>query len=372
MVIGDDGSEVASGKWSAVRKPQGLAGVWDVVASVPDSGDYNGTLTLTDKRAGRLMPGAAGRGVVFTLHHVRPEPPPAFAPNAILAVTPAFLEQAIGVALKRGLTPVHLHDLPALLADGAERRKFVAFTLDDGYRNNAEFAAPVFRRYGVPYTIFVTPGFSTRTRTIWWETAAALAAQRASFRFDFGHGGEVVSTATTAQKFVAFERLAAFVQSIDEDEAVRRLDQGAKASGIEPMAIVDDLVMTEGELRTLAADPLAHLGAHTMTHVNLMRVAEERLHREIADSTCTIEQWVGYRPRSFSYPYGWASAAGAREFAAAAAAGFAVAVTTQPGVLPLGRLVRPTALNRVSLNGLYQKPRYVDALLSGIPFRLVG
>lgn len=48
LVVGDDGTEMASGKWTAVRKASGLAGVWDVVASVPDSADYNGTLSLTE------------------------------------------------------------------------------------------------------------------------------------------------------------------------------------------------------------------------------------------------------------------------------------------------------------------------------------
>jgi hypothetical protein len=47
-VVGEDGAEMASGKWMAVRKAAGLAGVWDVVASVPDGADYNGTLTLTE------------------------------------------------------------------------------------------------------------------------------------------------------------------------------------------------------------------------------------------------------------------------------------------------------------------------------------
>ncbi len=48
LVVGEDGAEAASGKWTAVRKATGLAGVWDVVATVPDSADYNGTLTLTE------------------------------------------------------------------------------------------------------------------------------------------------------------------------------------------------------------------------------------------------------------------------------------------------------------------------------------
>ena len=46
---GDDGGEAAEGEWSAVRKNKGLAGKWDVVATVPDADDYHGTLTLEAK-----------------------------------------------------------------------------------------------------------------------------------------------------------------------------------------------------------------------------------------------------------------------------------------------------------------------------------
>lgn len=49
VVFGEDGGESAKGDWSAVRKRRGLAGVWDVVAVVPDSDEYNGTITLSQK-----------------------------------------------------------------------------------------------------------------------------------------------------------------------------------------------------------------------------------------------------------------------------------------------------------------------------------
>jgi len=323
-------------------------------------------------RAASLFPAAAGRGVIFTLHHVLPKQAPTrFDPNAILSITPEFLETAILTSRERGMTPAHLHELPSLLADPADKRKFVAFTLDDGYRDNAEFAAPVFRKYGVPYTIFITAGFVERSRSIWWETAAALTRKASSFRFDFGHGPERVKAATTAQKFAAFDRLASFVGTADEDEAVRRLDDAAASHRIDPMAIVEALIMNAAELRRLANDPLVHFGAHTLTHVNLRRVSAERLLNEIEGSTLAVEKYVGCRPRSFSYPYGWSSAAGEREALATAEADFPVAVTTQPGVLDPSSIARPTMLPRVSLNGLYQKKRHVAALLSGLPFRFM-
>lgn len=318
-----------------------------------------------------LFSEASGRGVIFTLHHVRPAHAECFSPNAHLSVTPEFLEEAIRVAISEGLTPVHLHDLPSLLADKADRRSFVAFTLDDGYRNNAEFAAPIFRKFTVPYTIFVNPGFVERKRSAWWETAEAFVRKTTRFQFDFGSGIEGIRCETLYEKLSAFDRFTAFVKAIDEDVAVERIDAAARAHGVSPIAIIEDLVMDESELRQLAQDPLVHFGAHTMNHLNLRRVDEDRLHQEIEQSAAAIERYVGQKPRSFSYPYGWPTAVGKRETSAIAEAGFAVGVTTQPGVLDCNSLQSLMRLPRVSLNGYYQKPRYVKALISGVPFKFL-
>src|ERR1700732_2207652 len=137
--------------------------------------------------AGRLFPSAAGRGVIFTLHHVRPARDHEFEPNAHLSITPEFLDEAIVAARRCGLVPVHLQDLLRLLANPSDTRKFVCFTLDDGYRDNEKFAAPVFRKHGAPYTIFIAPGFVERTRTMWWETAEELTRAVPFVEFDFGH-----------------------------------------------------------------------------------------------------------------------------------------------------------------------------------------
>lgn len=321
--------------------------------------------------AGALWPAAAGRGLIFTLHHVRPSRGEPYQPNALLSVTPQFLDTVIEVCLRSGLVPVALEQLPRLLADPSDKRRFVSFTLDDGYRNNAEFAAPVFRKRGVPYTIFICKGFVERTRSLWWETVEELTRDKAAMEFDFGRGPETLVMRTAGEKQAAFDRISDFVQTVAEDEAVERLDKVATANGIDPLGIVDRLVMTENELHDLARDPLVRFGAHTLTHVNLKRVDDGRLGSEIAGSIKAVEGYLGRTPASLAYPYGYATAVGEREFRAAAEAGLDIAVTTQPGVLRASNLKRPTAFNRVSLNGLYQKKRYVKALISGIPFKLM-
>jgi len=320
---------------------------------------------------GRLWRDAAGRGVIFTLHHVRPAATGLFDANAHLSVTPAFLDDTIHVCKQSGMTPVALEDLPSLLANPNEKRRFVSFTLDDGFRDNADHAAPVFRRHGVPYTIFVTEGFVERSRSLWWETAGALVRDLTSLRIDCAKGGETLDLGTRARKLAGFDRLASIVLSTDEDKGVAALDRIARNHGVDPLALTAELTMNAAQLRQLAADPLIRIGAHTLTHVNLKRVDDMRLVTEICGSAAAVERYVGYRPTAFAYPYGFATAVGPREIRAVADAGFAIGVTTQPGVLRSEDLESPTALHRVSLSGLYQKRRHVKSLLTGIPFRLM-
>ncbi len=322
-------------------------------------------------KLGKLFPKACGQGLIFTLHHVRPAAPSTFDPNALLNITPEFLEQAIIASKEAGLIAVRLEDLPTLLAGADTSKKYVCFTLDDGYKDNAEFAAPIFRKHNVPYTIFICPGLTRRTRTMWWETVADILRDHSKISFDFGSGLEDLKVTSWYGKQAAFFRFAKFVEVTDEDNAVQRIDILAKSLGIDPMAIVERDVMNEAELRALAKDPLVSFGGHTMTHCNLARVTPERLQYELSESCKVTAGYAGKSIPTFAYPYGHSHTVGKREFAAAKKLGLKLAVTTQPGVLKACSLDNVTALNRVSLNGWYQRPRFVKALISGVPFLFV-
>lgn len=322
-------------------------------------------------RAG-LMSSARGRGAIFTLHHVRPKTEQAFDPNAHLEITPEFLDETLTLLAAEGYQFVPLHHMEARMAIARPEERFAAFTLDDGYRNNAVHAQPVFTEHRVPFTVFVTGGFCCRTHSIWWETLTDLLRALPHIEFDFGSGPVTLPLATTWQKDAAFKRFAAFIQSGDETSRVASLDKAARAHGIDPLLITERLIMREPELKSLVLNPLATLGAHTISHRALARLEEHEALEEMQASAERIECITGVRPATFAFPYGFGGTVTPREYRLAAEAGFKLAVTTMPGTLSHRSFDTPTALPRISVNGLYQKRKYVAALASGIPFRLMG
>ncbi|MGO4437554.1 polysaccharide deacetylase family protein [Rhizobium sp. RAF56] len=317
-----------------------------------------------------LMRRAGGCGAIFTLHHVRPYAPRPFEPNRHLEITPEFLERAILRLKEEGYVFAALHTLPERIAAKTGER-FAAFTLDDGYRDNLKYALPVFARHGVPFTVYVTKGFCERTHSLWWQTLGDLFGHVRRLSFDFGRGEEKIDLSTADRKQRAFKLFAAFVHGTEETQAVSHIDALARRHGIEPLEIVEALVMDRTELQALAAHPLASLGAHGVTHQALSRLDIGKAVAEMAESADYVAGVAGKRPTSICYPYGTPEAAARREAELAADLGFDLAVTTRPGVIAPADQSNLTLLPRLSLNGHYQKPRYVAALGSGIATRLM-
>ena len=97
----------------------------------------------------------------------------AFQPNALLSITPEFLDRFSGTLPSKGWRFVSVDEITA---PGPADPRRIAVTLDDGYRDNLEHALPVFRRHQAPFTIYVCPGFSDRTSELWWEALERIIA----------------------------------------------------------------------------------------------------------------------------------------------------------------------------------------------------
>lgn len=115
-----------------------------------------------------LAPFFAGVGAIIAMHRVRAADDAAFQPNLTLEVTPEFLDRTISHIKELGLDIVSLDEMLRRLQAGDFERRFVCFTLDDGYADNYTHAYPVFRAHQVPFSIYLTTGFLDHTALFWW------------------------------------------------------------------------------------------------------------------------------------------------------------------------------------------------------------
>src|SRR5688572_19329289 len=91
------------------------------------------------------------------------------APDLVSA-TPAELERQLSEVVTR-YTPVGADDVVAAVTERRELpRGAVLVTFDDGYRDFAEIAWPILKKYSVPAVLFVSTAYpDCPGRMFWWD-----------------------------------------------------------------------------------------------------------------------------------------------------------------------------------------------------------
>jgi peptidoglycan/xylan/chitin deacetylase (PgdA/CDA1 family) len=325
---------------------------------------------LYHTRAYRLLERAArGVGAIFTLHHVRPESPRGgFAPNRILEITPNFLENTIHRCERAGYEFVSLDEARRRLEEGDDRTRFVSFTLDDGYADNYEHAFPLFRAYGVPFTIYLCPGLMEGSARHWWRDLEDIVATHDTLEVDLDGGTRTYTGATDGQKRRTFDTVYWALRQMPHDRQMEVLagmvERYLTAPVKRPRMLTPAMIAEMGESGLFVG------GAHTMTHPQLAKLSPRDMRDEMERSRSWIRETYGLDARHLAYPYGDERSAARREFEAARELGFETGVTTRKGVVHPEHVDFLQALPRVSLNGDYQRAHFVDLFLTGVPFAL--
>src|SRR5260221_12735403 len=86
----------------------------------------------------------------------------------------------------RGVDIGTMDELPQRLIDGNFARRFACFTLDDGYRDNRDFALPVMREFDAPLTVYVASDFAEGTGRLWWVALERVLAKATSTEAPIG------------------------------------------------------------------------------------------------------------------------------------------------------------------------------------------
>src|SRR5260221_4133598 len=169
-----------------------------------------------------LRPIFAGVGGIFMLHHVRPRRDHEFQPNHHLEVEPEFLRAMLAHLRSLDIDIVTMDEVHQRLIERNFSRRFACFTLDDGYRDNRDFALPVMREFDAPLTVYVASDFAEGTGRLWWVALEKLIARVSAIEAPVGGVATRFDTSTPAAKQVAFDRLHDWLRALPGQHDVQR------------------------------------------------------------------------------------------------------------------------------------------------------
>ena len=314
-----------------------------------------------------MQPWVGGLGVILTMHHVRPPRADAFQPNQLLEIRPLFFESLLRELGRAQVDVISLDEMHRRLVSGDFKRRFVCLTFDDGYKDLKVWAYPLLKKYQMPFALYIATSFPDRLGELWWVGLEAVIAQNSRVGLVIGDKQQYFDCSSVSEKREVYDELYRYLRGMKSEDEVRNTVRELCARyGVDLVSFSRDLCMGWDEIAELAADPLCTIGAHTVNHFMLRKVADDATVRaEMEMSRAVLEAALGKRPEHLAYPVGDATSAGPREFRIAAELGFKTAVTTRPGVLFKAHRDHLMALPRISVNGEFQHRRYLKVLMSG-------
>ena len=263
------------------------------------------------RTAARLKPPAA---VILAYHSVRDEPEHDgnwIAPG-ITHATRVFTRHMELVARK--FHPVTLEDI--LLFVKGEKvlpPRAVAVTVDDGYLDNIEVAAPVLSRFGISAAFYLTVSMIAQPDAPWFCRVRHAFMTTSCTKWDSSsHNSSLHNSslhnrvwdlssppARDAALLTAYDICAPLVSQAQE-EAVRAIEQELQVRRTLPER---RLMMNWDEAKALRR--AGHVvGSHTLTHPNVAHVAHsEAQHAELVESKSRMEKNLGEPVLHFSYPH---------------------------------------------------------------------
>ncbi len=181
---------------------------------------------------------------------------------------------------------------------GASRRpkRRVVVCFDDAYASVAQLAAPVLAARGVPWTLFLNPGF-VGNRTLALDNLVAYVFNRHGTAPLSRAFGQPVSTLPHVLSGLLPDQSPAQRRSLVESLAA---DVGADVSDLARDA---GLYLSAEEVRALA-DSGVEIGNHTADHVHCRNLDRASAAEQLVDSREAVGALTGRPVRDFAYPYG--------------------------------------------------------------------
>jgi peptidoglycan/xylan/chitin deacetylase (PgdA/CDA1 family) len=281
-------------------------------------------------RARSLAAHARSNVAVAMLHRFSTDPPDASW------VEPRALARDLEQLREAGFTLASLRDVVAALAAGEWLPPTLVVTVDDGYADFTELAAPALAAIGCPVSIFPTSGFVDGELWFWWDQVEHVLAHGAVRDVVLELDGEAVPVDADGSTDGAplVERL----KRVPDEQLRSAITRLAELRNVEVPEAPPDRYRPTTWAALRSAPGSVEVGPHTITHPILAQVDGARATRELGESYRRVEAELGARALPVAcYPNGTPDSFGDRDVAIAVACGLVGGVTATPATaLPAG------------------------------------
>jgi peptidoglycan/xylan/chitin deacetylase (PgdA/CDA1 family) len=297
------------------------------------------------------------KGVILLFHEIQDD----LDSELWTGCSTALFEKCIQWLKGAGWDVVPLEEALRRLNSDEPTKPFAVITFDDGYRDNITRALPILRRAQAPFTMYVPTGAITRELYAWWLGLREIF--RKYDKVEIAAIGSSFWCPDLVSKRKALSKVTLWVLS-----NLRRIDEFRPIFSeydVSLQSLCDRYFINEGELRFLSNDPLATIGAHTVTHRSLTTLSTAEVWRELTDNRAYLQTCLDRDVVHLAYPFGNPDTCGPREAELALRAGFATAVTTSNQPILIRRRENLRLLPRVSIHSHWTLA-HLDAEISGL------
>ena len=216
----------------------------------------------------------------------------------------------------------------------------LVFTVDDGYADFAEVAAPVFAAYDCPVTVFLVTDFVSGRLWNWFD--------RIQWAFVHSKRREIAVEIFVEKVSLRWDSPAESTQKSDEIvERLKRVPEAMKEELIDDISKALEVEIPDaapGKYRAMNWDQVracsrrgVTFGPHTVSHPILSQVDGARAEREISESWRAVAAATDAAVPVFCYPNGTLADFSTREKDMVSSSGMTAAFSTIDGCLGWSR-----------------------------------
>lgn len=272
-------------------------------------------------------------GAVLMLHRIDTPDPKGIWYNQHLKLSPQTIEVMVDYAREHKCRFVSLDEMADAIRKKKRVRRWIAITLDDGYRDNYKNGTLVFRQLNIPYTIYVCTKMVKGEMLYWWEILEQLVLEQNEIVLNDGRSFDC---STKEKKEQAFLDIREVILKLPQDNLKENLKILFANYDIDWDLGKDSMGLTWKQINELAKDPLATIGNHTYSHSAFTGLTDDEIKADINTAASEMRKNAALEMNHFAFPFGEATAVSQHDVELLKKLGFKTSATTNDGLVCYG------------------------------------